>query len=231
MTGRSKALVAGIEAVMAAGVCMAQPAQAAHPCAACHPAEVAGYAATQMAHSLGRPASEPAGKFTHAPSKTQFWIVSRDSKMVQGLERNGVKGEYDVAYAVGSGAHAFAYLIELGGRLFESPLGYFPGRGWDMSPGFEDAKAPDFYRPVTPDCLFCHSGRARPAPGAYNTYQDPAFDTQAITCERCHGPVEAHLRNPVPGSIVNPASLPNRARDSVCEQCHLVGEERIPNPG
>ncbi len=32
-------------------------------------------------------------------------------------------------------------------------------------------------------------------------------------------------------NIVNPAKLPKRARDSVCEQCHLEGEVRILNPG
>ena len=32
-------------------------------------------------------------------------------------------------------------------------------------------------------------------------------------------------------NIVNPLRLPPRARDSVCEQCHLAGEARIPNPG
>jgi len=35
----------------------------------------------------------------------------------------------------------------------------------------------------------------------------------------------------VPGSIVNPAKLQQAARDSICEQCHLAGEVRIPNPG
>jgi hypothetical protein len=39
------------------------------------------------------------------------------------------------------------------------------------------------------------------------------------------------LKNPVPGSIINPAKLPVTARDSICEQCHLSGEVRIPNPG
>jgi len=38
------------------------------------------------------------------------------------------------------------------------------------------------------------------------------------------------LRSPLPGSIVNPAKLAQRARDSVCEQCHLLGEARVPNP-
>ncbi len=39
------------------------------------------------------------------------------------------------------------------------------------------------------------------------------------------------MRKPEPGSIVNPAKLPPRARDSVCEQCHLEGETRVLHPG
>jgi hypothetical protein len=35
----------------------------------------------------------------------------------------------------------------------------------------------------------------------------------------------------VAGSIINPASLPSRERDSICEQCHLEGATRILNPG
>jgi hypothetical protein len=49
--------------------------------------------------------------------------------MVQRLERNGVRAEYKVAYEIGSGTHASAYLIELQDHLFQSPLGYFAGRG------------------------------------------------------------------------------------------------------
>jgi len=210
---------------------VALPGWCDHPCAQCHPKEVAGYAATQMAHSLGRPAPQPSGKYFHPLSKTQFTIESNSSRMVQRMERDGITSEYQVAYEIGSGAHALAYVVQLGDHLFESPLGWFPGRAWGMSPGYEDSKEPDFLRPVTPDCLVCHSGRARPVPGTFSSYQDPPFEAEAITCERCHGPVEAHLSNPVPASIVNPANLPPLARASVCEQCHLSGEERIPNPG
>ena len=209
----------------------ASPAWSAYPCAQCHPKDVAGFAATQMGRSLGPPTWEPAGSFVHQASNSKFSIDYKDSRMVQRVERDGVKGEHQIAYQVGSGTHAFAYLIEIRGHLFQSPLGYFAGRGWDMSPGYEAQKSPDFYRPVTQDCLFCHSGRSRPVPGTYNTYASPPFEAEAITCQRCHGPVEAHLRNPAPGSIVNPANLPPRARASVCEQCHLVGDERVPNPG
>ncbi|MGH9451365.1 MAG: multiheme c-type cytochrome, partial [Terriglobia bacterium] len=103
--------------------------------------------------------------------------------------------------------------------------------GWGMSPGYERQRSPDFYRPVTPECLVCHVGRVRSVPQTLNAYKDPPLDPISISCERCHGPAPDHPRDPTPGSIVNPAKLPQRARDSVCEQCHLSGEARIPNPG
>jgi hypothetical protein len=58
------------------------------------------------------------------------------------------------------------------------------------------------------------------------------FLEEGISCERCHGAPEEHLRRPAPGSIVNPAKLAPAARDSICEQCHLTGiTQRILNPG
>ena len=203
----------------------------ASPCARCHPDEVAGFAATPMAQSLGSPRQEPSTTFLHRASGTKFFIQSHGSHLVQGIERDGVSAQYDMNYAIGSGTHAIGYLIELGNHLFQSPLTYYAGRGWGMSPGYENQKAPDFYRPITPQCLFCHAGAARPVRETLNTYQDPPFEAEGITCQRCHGPVEAHLRNPVAGSIINPAKLPVQARDSVCEQCHLSGEAFILNPG
>ncbi len=207
------------------------PARPANHCENCHPQEVKGYEASQMAHSLSRPKPGFSGKFFHAVSNTHFEVASSKSGMIQRIERDGVSGEYPIAYVLGSGAHALSFLIELNGHLFQSPLGYFPGRGWGMSPGYERDRAPDFDRPITADCLFCHAGRARPVENTLNSYEDPPFEAEGITCERCHGPVEAHLKNPVPGSIINPANLPPRERSSVCEQCHLAGEERVPNPG
>src|SRR2546427_4851608 len=101
------------------------PAWAEHPCAKCHPKEVAGYAVTQMARALGPPKARPPGKFFHALSGTRFSIQSTPARMVQRIERRGATGEYTVAYALGSGSHAYAYLIELDGHLFQSPIGYF----------------------------------------------------------------------------------------------------------
>src|SRR5574340_341759 len=74
-------------------VARSQAAAPTHPCAQCHPKEVAGYARTQMAHSLGLATRVPAGRFTHTASGTHFFIESRASGMSQELERGGVKGD------------------------------------------------------------------------------------------------------------------------------------------
>ena len=201
------------------------------PCARCHPSQVQGFLATPMGRSLGPPGRVPSGSFYHAVSGTRFSVRSSPDHMTQRMERGGLASQYSIAYSVGSGAHAVAYLVEVGNHLFESPLSYYARFGWGISPGYENLKAPDFNRAVRPQCLFCHSGQTLPISGTLNAYRKPAFAAEAITCERCHGPTTDHLRNPVPGSIVNPARLPPRARDSVCEQCHLGGEVPVPNPG
>jgi len=100
-----------------------------------------------------------------------------------------------------------------------------------MAPGYEDNPAPGFTRPVTLECLECHSGRPLPIPNSLNRYETPAFAEEAISCDRCHGDGAAHLKRPSRGSIVNPAKLAPAARDSVCEQCHLAGVTRVLNPG
>ncbi len=209
----------------------ALPAWGTQPCTRCHPRETAGFEASPMARSLEAPAREPSANFVHAASNTRFSIKWNGSQMIQGLERNGASASYNIAYAIGSGSHAAGYLIQIANHLFQSPLSYYAGRGWDVAPGYENNRTPDFYRPISPQCLFCHSGEARPVRGTLNTYQEPPFEAERINCQRCHGPAEAHLRNPVAGSILNPAKLRGAARDSVCEQCHLSGEAFILSPG
>ena len=131
----------------------------------------------------------------------------------------------------GSGTHASCYLARVGDHLFESPICMYPDRGFGMAPGYEENPAPGFTRPVTIECLLCHSGRPLPIPGTLNGYRTPAFSEEAISCDRCHGDSAAHLKRPVPGSIVNPAKLRPAERDSICEQCHLAGAIRVLNPG
>jgi len=67
--------------------------------------------------------------------------------------------------------------------------------------------------------------------GTQNKFGKTPFPHLAIGCDRCHGPTTAHLANPSSANIVDPENLEPNARDSVCEQCHLIGAARVLNPG
>jgi len=201
-------------------------------CAGCHPKEVQAYSRSAMARALRTPGGQPNGSFQHLYSKTTFTISEDSTGVLQRFVRPGETAEQHVAFAIGSGNHAVGYLVRIGDHLFQSPLCYYTQSGsWGMAPGYEFDPHPDFSRPVPLTCLLCHSGRPEALEGTLNSYRRRAFSSEGITCERCHGPTEEHLRRPVPGSIVNPAGLTGPERDSVCEQCHLAGEVRIVNPG
>jgi photosynthetic reaction center cytochrome c subunit len=201
-------------------------------CVTCHPAEVAGYARSAMAHSLRRPAQEPDGIVTAHGSKITMY--SAPTGYWQRWENGGDRSEYHIDWVVGSGNHASGYLVDIGGHLFQSPVAYYKSRqSYDLAPGFENQPDPDFTRPVRAECVLCHSGNALDVAGTLNEYRAPVFPAseEAITCDRCHGPAARHLADPRAGNIVNPAKLEPAARDSICEQCHLFGVARVPNPG
>lgn len=199
-------------------------------CGRCHSAEVAGFALSAMSHSMRPGGAEPDGKVQ--VGGTTITIYSSPTGTWQRLERDSHTSEYHVDYAVGSGKHATGYLVAIKDHLFQSPIAYYKSRhGYDVAPGYEAQADPDFTRAVTPACLFCHSGRAEPVAGTANEYKSPPFSHLAIGCSRCHGATEGHLAHPGPATIVNPARLQGDARNSICEQCHLLGVARVLNPG
>jgi len=186
-----------------------------------------------MGRSITLPAAEVQPERSwHTSSGRVASVLWTRGKLVHSLQQGDRRASYEVAYAIGSGNQGKSYLIRLADSLFQSPLAWYAGRRtWDMSPGYQDDPAPDFYRPVTMECLFCHAGEARAIRGSQNRYLDPPFAVAAISCERCHGDPSRHLLEPRPESIVNPGKLPAAIRDSVCESCHLSGEARVLNPG
>lgn len=199
-------------------------------CDTCHAEEVAGYAQSAMAHSLRMASREPDGSVETRDGK--ITMRSTPSGYWQRLETAGDTTDYRIDYVIGSGNHASGYLLDLAGHLFQSPVAYYRSRqAYDLAPGYENVAHPDFTRPIAEGCLFCHSGSALKISGTSNEYHSPAFSAEAITCERCHGSAEEHLRNPRAGTIINPAKLEPAARDSICEQCHLLGVGRVLNPG
>jgi Tfp pilus assembly protein PilF len=203
---------------------LATAASAAPPvCINCHPRETNRFLASAMGRSTGAPDPIPGG------SSDALTAQFRNGRLFHTIKERGLTAEYPVALQIGRGLKARTYAVRIGDYLLESPLSWYKAAGWDVSPGYESMQLLDFDRPVTENCLFCHADRAKATDA--DGRRIPEANIGAISCDRCHGPTDAHVRNPAMANIVNPAKLSGPARDSVCEQCHLEGETRVNNPG
>jgi hypothetical protein len=146
----------------------------------------------------------------------------------------------EISYALGSGTRGRSYLIDCQGQFFVSSINWYSAaHRWDLAPGYPPENHLRFERLVREECLFCHAGRTSPAQPAVARYAAPPFSETAIGCERCHGPGRRHVAEqearleprPSAANIVNPRKLDPLRRESVCNQCHLHGEIRIPRHG
>lgn len=146
----------------------------------------------------------------------------------------------EISHVVGSGARGRSYIIDRDGQFFASSISWYTAaHRWDLAPGYPPDNNLRFERLVHEDCLFCHAGRMSAAQPDAARYAQPPFQETAIGCERCHGPGRRHVDDQISGAgsggrgpaIVNPARLSADRRESVCNQCHLHGEIRIPRHG
>ncbi|MGC1272594.1 MAG: tetratricopeptide repeat protein [Planctomycetaceae bacterium] len=221
-------------------------------CARCH-AEIAETFKTHpMSRSITRvdPTAEdatvPRSKTLIAGNQRVYDVEIHDDVMVHHERMFDADGEliYDqghaVDYVVGSGRRAKAYLHQKGDLLFMSPLNWYSQtQKWDMAPSYTPDDPRRFSRRVTDDCLACHAGRIAAVGRSLNKYETPAFHEMAIGCENCHGPGASHVAWHESGRtsagstdpIVNPARLTPDERESVCYQCHLIAEVRLPRYG
>ena len=182
-----------------------------------------------MGQSLIPPSPLPPAHVTHALSGSTITSEQRNDRMIHGISERGLTAEYPVRYQIGGDFMGRTYIVQMGDYMFESPITWFKRYGWDLSPGYSSKPLIDFDRPIDDTCLFCHTDAAR--------FKDPdghrlqSTELTAVSCDRCHGPGDAHVRHPAKGNIINPPKLARVERDSICEQCHLEGATRILNPG
>lgn len=145
-----------------------------------------------------------------------------------------------IEWIIGSGANGLGAIVRRGDALFEAPLSFYSKtQHWALSPGYESYDF-GFSRPILPQCIACHSGRARPGPTGNGRFLDPPFAELAVGCENCHGPgglhasrmrEQQHAAKSGPYSIVNPAGLPSWLADDVCVSCHQTGDARVLQAG
>jgi hypothetical protein len=198
-------------------------------CRQCHAYEVDGFARSKMANSMRLGGQEPSG-LVRAQATTITMFSNKEGSW-QRRESDNTSSTYHADYVIGSGTHASGYIISLANHLFQSPVAYYASRSsYDLAPGFEGRPNPDFTRPIEEGCLFCHAGSVNAVSGTDNMYGKSPFSHLAISCSRCHGPTAKHLVDPKANNIVNPLRLETASRDSICEQCHLLGVVRVLNP-
>ena len=158
------------------------------------------------------------------------------------LRKDGTKShvkKQTAQYVVGSGNHVRTYLYRNGpGELFQLPVvWYSQEKKWGMAPGYDRPDHPDFNRPITRHCMFCHNAYPEVEDGSDNFGMPNRFPKklpQGIGCQRCHGPGSKHIEisteanlekssdlESVRRSIVNSAKLSPELQDDVCNQCHL----------
>ena len=207
-------------------------------CRRCHQRIYESYAQTAMARTSG-PALQGilAGSFTHARSGVRYRVFQMGDDAVLAYERPGdvqLQGSQTLEYYIGSNTRGRAYLFEIDGFLYQTPINYYArDRVWGMSPGYDSLTEMPLNHAVDTSCLFCHTGRVRPTvPGTVNEFDGAAFLQNGVACEACHGPGGAHIEGRAPMvKMVNPAKLTGEPRDSICLQCHLEGESRIRREG
>lgn len=222
----------------------------ARVCGECHAAIAESYARHPMALSFGEvllvEAIEDYEQNTSfsPPGAQQYRVVRTPAgvwhhEILLGPDREVVYDQaVQVHYAVGSGRRGRSYFIDRDGFFTMSPITWYTGgMRWDLSPGYVPGQHPRFERRVADDCVSCHAGRAHFDRERPRRFLTPRFHETGIGCERCHGPGEAHVAAHRSGAlppeldpIVNPARLPPRLRESVCNQCHVHGW-RVPRYG
>ena len=220
-------------------------------CANCHQEIYDSYQKVAMAKSFydfNAKATVEAfddNKFFHQPSGNYYEmnVVGDHLDMTRFRQRpDGTKyavHQQTAQYVVGSGNHVRTYLSRnANGEMFQLPVvWYSQDQKWGMAPGYDRADHPDFGRPITRQCMFCHN--------AYPDFEDgsdlfgqphlfPEKLPQGIGCQRCHGPGSEHVRlsekvdeatssglAQIQNSIVNSARLAPELQDDVCNQCHF----------
>ena len=213
-------------------------------CRQCHYEIYESFTKTEMGMSFG-----PATKFkssakfgTHdvvndkysGLSYHPYW--SGDTMKIMEFRKEGQDTIYkrpeNVDYIIGSGQHTNSHISNTNGYLHQMPMTFYTQKGkWDLPPGFENGENSHFSRKIGLECMSCHNALPQFVQGSENKFKEvPA----GISCERCHGPGEIHIKEKMDGivvdtskeidySIVNPAKLPIDLQFDVCQRCHLQG--------
>ncbi len=238
------------EAARRAGL-RARAAPGVQGCVDCHADVVEAFLESGMADTLGPVPGEYPG--LPAPGETGTPVgrpgLAWRYRLVHGAdgleilqERPGGGGlppvgrSQPVVWRIGAGSQGLSLVTREAGRWFFGPLELYRSHGAELAPTELLDPPTGFTRPITPECLACHT--TRPLPETWPRNQLGDLEPRGLECSACHGEVQEHEawmravredRRRWDGDprILRLAGLAPEGQLEICARCHLEGEVRI----
>jgi hypothetical protein len=203
---------------------------------------------TQLASNHARSVRDLSRERARAPFTTGQTVTDPLTRVQYGMQEEGgrpaiwisngqVRVTQKLDFEFGSGKHAYGYLAMLDrSSWLDTRLNYYSLlHAWDFTSGQDVAAAHLRTQPLgrpLPEgeaarCFLCHSTVVR-ASGVGKAPLDgsqlrvrPQRSDLGVTCESCHGPRAAHVRERRAGlPVSHPPRLSADAMNEVCGKCH-----------
>ncbi len=205
----------------------------ADACAECHRDHHNGFVETAHHLTSGRVVpggirghfNGPSSRLATSDAALSFELSEREELLVQSVSYDDWQLDIPMDVFTGSAKSGQTMLYWHGDGLYQAHVSYLTKiDAWIKSPGYDDTVAV-YSRVIRDSCLECHItyiDRKQP-PNFY--HRDSAVF--GISCERCHGPGEAHVQHhqqfpeeTISKHIIQPSDLTRQQQLEICAQCH-----------
>jgi hypothetical protein len=206
-------------------------------CAACHPAQAAGWQKSQMAHAMTLAAqsplliSRPHLQYQHGPYT--YRVDLENGRAVYSVTDGKQKISVPLLWVYGTGVVGQTFIFRVSGTYYETEIAYYPalhrldivaGIPRNLPASIQQA----FGIPLEPlaarQCILCHTTAAVTEGQLHVRALIPG-----VTCEDCHGPGAKHVaamqglrtgQKSAKTFIFNPARLNPQDLENFCGACH-----------
>lgn len=182
----------------------------------------------------------PANQLSRDTAPFRVSVHEVDTGLVQRVEAEQWLMDVPMDIVTGSSDSGQSYLYWSNDELYQNYVSYTSlSNEWIPSPGFTDRML-DFTRPIRSGCLECHMTFIESK--SKSNHFDASTAVFGVTCERCHGPGQAHVsyqesHQEGPSKfMLRPSTLSRQQQIDICSQCHsgsfrLLGEPFQFRPG
>ena len=172
--------------------------------------------------------SGPASRMDSSDPLLSFAMFQEGEQSVQQVSFADYQLRFPLDVFTGSAKSGQTFLYWHENELYQAFVSYLTALDeWIPSPGYTDTTV-DYSRHIKTACLECHVTyieQVRPP----NQYK-PETAVWGISCERCHGPGQAHVEyhrahpdETTAAHITQPSDLPRERQLDICGQCHSGG--------